>query len=98
MDTRMAALEASTDPLTVAEVSPEAETGGPIGKVKDGETIRISVANRRIDIDVPAEELAAREGSGLRVPASGYLANFREAVRGIETGGVLLPPGGSARP
>ena len=77
--------------LTVAEVSPEAATGGPIGKVRTGDIVRISVANRSIDVDVPAEELAAREGPGLRVPATGYLANFRAAVRPLDTGGVLLP-------
>jgi dihydroxy-acid dehydratase len=75
----------------VAEVSPEAATGGPIGKVRDGDVITISVANRSIDIDVPAEELAAREGVGFRVPASGYLDTFRHDVRDMSTGGVLLP-------
>src|SRR5690606_12257395 len=30
--------------LTVAEVSPEAATGGPIGKVRNGDVISISVA------------------------------------------------------
>jgi dihydroxy-acid dehydratase len=78
--------------LTVAEVAPEAATGGPIGKVRDGDTITISVANRAIDIEVPAEELAAREGPGYRVPASGYLANFRQDVQPMSAGGVLLPP------
>jgi dihydroxy-acid dehydratase len=78
--------------LTVAEVHPEAATGGPIGKVRDGDVIRISVANRSIDIDVPAEELAAREGPGYRTPASGYLDTFRHDVRDMSTGGVLLPP------
>jgi dihydroxy-acid dehydratase len=78
--------------LTVAEVHPEAATGGAIGKVRDGDIIRISVANRSIEIDVPADELASREGPGYRVPASGYLANFREAVQPMSTGGVLLPP------
>jgi len=78
--------------LTVAEVSPEAATGGPIGKVRSGDIIRISVADRSIDIDVPAAELEAREGPGYRVQASGYLSNFRESVRPLSTGGVLLPP------
>ena len=50
------------------------------------------MANRRIDIDLTAEELAAREGPGYRVPASGYLSNFRQDVRDMSTGGVLLPP------
>jgi dihydroxy-acid dehydratase len=78
--------------LTVAEVSPEAaEDGAPIGLVRDGDTVRISVKNRSIDLDVPAEELAKRAGPGLRTAATGYLSNFRESVRPMRTGGVLLP-------
>ena len=78
--------------LTVAEVAPEAAIGGPIGKVRDGDTITISVANRSIDIEVPAAELAAREGPGYLNAATGYLANFRQDVQPMSTGGVLLPP------
>lgn len=78
--------------LTVAEVAPEAATGGPIGKVRDGDVIRISVANRSIDLDVPAEDLARREGPGYLIEASGYLATFRQDVQPMSTGGVLLPP------
>jgi dihydroxy-acid dehydratase len=78
--------------LTVAEVAPEAATGGPIGKVRNGDTIRISVANRSIDLDVPAEEVAARAGPGYVNAATGYLASFRQDVQPMSTGGVLLPP------
>jgi dihydroxy-acid dehydratase len=77
--------------LTVAEVHPEAATGGPIGKIRDGDVITISVANRSIDVDVPADELARRNGPGYRVPASGYLDTFRHDVRDMSTGGVLVP-------
>ena len=76
----------------MAEVAPEAATGGPIGKVRDGDTITISVADRSIDIEVPAEELAARPGPGYLNAATGYLANFRQDVQPMRTGGVLLPP------
>lgn len=77
--------------LTVAEVSPEAATDGPIGKVRDGDIMRISVANRSIDIDILPEELEAREGPGCIVPATCYLASFRQDVHPLSTGGVLLP-------
>ena len=77
--------------LTVAEVAPEAAVGGPIGKVRDGDVITISVAARSIEIAVSPEELAAREGVGFRNAAGGYLGVFRETVRGMETGGVLVP-------
>ena len=78
--------------LTVAEVSPEAaEDGAPIGLVRDGDTVRVSVKSRSLDLDVPPEELASRTGPGLRIEASGYLSNFRESVRPMRTGGVLVP-------
>jgi len=77
--------------LTVAEVAPEAAVGGPIGKVRDGDIITISVAARSIEIAVSPEDLAAREGVGFRNAAGGYLGVFRETVRGMETGGVLVP-------
>jgi dihydroxy-acid dehydratase len=77
--------------LTVAEVAPEAAIGGPIGKVRDGDTIVISVANRSIDIAVPAAELAARDSIGYVTEATGYLASFRQDVQPMSTGGVLLP-------
>jgi dihydroxy-acid dehydratase len=77
--------------LTVAEVSPEAATGGPIGKIRDGDVITISVANRSIDMGLTPQDLAQRNGPGMVVPASGYLDTFRKTVRGLETGGVLLP-------
>jgi dihydroxy-acid dehydratase len=77
--------------LTVAEVHPEAATGGPIGKIRDGDIIRISVQNRTIDVDVPADELSRRNGPGYLTPASGYLDTFRHDVRDMSTGGVLVP-------
>lgn len=77
--------------LTVAEVSPEAATGGPIGKIRDGDSITISVKNRSIDMAVSAAELATRNGPGYVMPATGYLGTFRKAVQPLSTGGVLLP-------
>ncbi|WP_162925186.1 dihydroxy-acid dehydratase [Aurantiacibacter odishensis] len=78
--------------LTVAEVSPEAaEDGAPIGLVRDGDTVRVSVKDRSLDLAVLPEELARRTGPGIRIEASGYLSNFRESVRPMRTGGVLVP-------
>jgi dihydroxy-acid dehydratase len=78
--------------LTVAEVAPESEDGGPIGKVRDGDRIVISVERRGLDVDVPAEEWAARQGpQDFAIPATGYLNVFRHAVQPMSTGGVLLP-------
>jgi dihydroxy-acid dehydratase len=44
----------------VGHVVPEAQEGGPIALVKDGDVISIDARRRRIDMAVPDEELARR--------------------------------------
>jgi dihydroxy-acid dehydratase len=77
--------------LTIAEVAPEGAVGGPIGKVRDGDPIEIDVAERRIDLMVPASELAQRAGPGnaFAVPADGWLGMYRRDVQPMATGAVL---------
>jgi dihydroxy-acid dehydratase len=53
----------ATHGFMAGHVAPEAVRGGPIGLVRDGEPITIDVDARRIDLDVPDEELAARARS-----------------------------------
>ena len=45
----------------IGHVSPEAEEGGPIGLLRNGDRMRIDFPNRRIDIVVPEAELAAAQ-------------------------------------
>ena len=79
--------------LTVAEVAPEGATGGPIGQVRDGDRIRVDVAARTLDLDVPPDELARRAAAShdYRVPAAGYLSIYRQDVQPMSTGAVLIP-------
>ena len=62
----------------VLHVTPEAAAGGPLALVETGDTIVLDVANRRLDIDVPAEELAAR------VPNQATLDGYAKPSRGWE--------------
>ena len=62
----------------VLHVAPEAAAGGPLGLVRTGDVIVLDVAGRRIDIDVPAAELAARS------PAAAAVAAFAAPRRGWE--------------
>ena len=62
----------------VLHVAPEAAAGGPLGLVRTGDVIVLDVAGRRIDIDVPAPELAAR------TPAAAAVAAFAAPRRGWE--------------
>jgi dihydroxy-acid dehydratase len=49
-----------TSGLSIGHVSPEAAGGGTIGLVAEGDHIAIDIPNRRIDLQVPAEELNRR--------------------------------------
>jgi dihydroxyacid dehydratase/phosphogluconate dehydratase len=44
----------------VLHVSPEAAVGGPLALVRDGDTIELDVAERRLELCVAPEELARR--------------------------------------
>ncbi|HYM69810.1 MAG TPA: dihydroxy-acid dehydratase [bacterium] len=46
--------------LVIGHVAPEAAHGGPIAVVRDGDVVSIDVPNRRLDLDVPPEEVKAR--------------------------------------
>ena len=79
--------------LTVAEVSPEAAVGGPLGLVENGDRIRIDVDAHLLELDVAPEELAARRArrGAPRLPAAtGYLSIYQRTVQPMSTGAVLV--------
>ncbi len=49
-----------TSGLSIGHVSPEAASGGAIALVRNGDRIRIDLPNRRIDVLLSEDELAAR--------------------------------------
>jgi dihydroxy-acid dehydratase len=63
-----------TSGLSIGHVSPEAASGGAIALVRNGDTIAIDIPERRLQLEVSAEELAERrealESSGGYVPAA----------------------------
>jgi dihydroxy-acid dehydratase len=82
--------------IVVGEISPEAAAGGPLGLVRDGDMIRIDVLARAADLDVPADELAARKaGLAANPPARpaevGWLSVYQRLVRPLPEGAVLRP-------
>jgi len=46
--------------FVIGHVAPEAAHGGPIAVVRDGDVINIDLPGRRLDLEVPAEEVSAR--------------------------------------
>jgi dihydroxy-acid dehydratase len=78
----------------VLHVSPEAAAGGPLDRVRTGDPIVLDVANRRIDVDIPQEELDAREPSralleSVARPLRGWERLYVDTVMGADTGADL---------
>jgi dihydroxy-acid dehydratase len=72
----------------VLHVSPEAALGGPLAAVRNGDRIRLSVADKRIDLLVDAAELARRLDGFVPppMPARGYKSLYRRSVLQAEGG------------
>ncbi|MGC0336123.1 IlvD/Edd family dehydratase [Streptomyces sp. SLBN-8D4] len=62
----------------VLHVAPEAAAGGPLALVRTGDVISLDVEARRIDLEVPADELAAR------TPNAATVEGFANPRRGWE--------------
>ncbi len=81
--------------LVIGHVAPEAAHGGPIAVVRDGDIIRIDVPQRRLDLEVPAEEVQARLRAWTPLPPryrTGALAKYAALVSSSALGAVCLQP------
>jgi dihydroxy-acid dehydratase len=81
----------ATHGLMVGHIAPEAARGGPIAAVRDGDTIVLDVENRRLDVEIAEEELAARLAEW-RAPepryAQGVFAKYARHVGSASEGAV----------
>ena len=73
----------------VLHVTPDAASGGLLGLVRNGDRIRLSVKQRRIDLLVDAAELKNREATREKppeTPARGYSRLYAKEVTGADQG------------
>jgi dihydroxy-acid dehydratase len=73
----------------VLHVTPDAASGGPLGLIRTGDRIRLSVQNRRIDALVDDAELARRRSvspPASAPPARGYARLYAEQILGADEG------------
>jgi len=78
----------------VLHVSPEAAAGGPLALVRTGDFVILDVPARRLDIDIPNEELAQRSPSEATVtayatPLRGWERLYVQTVQQANTGADL---------
>ncbi len=73
----------------VLHVSPDAASGGPLGLVRDGDRIRLSVKKRSIDLLVDDAELqrrAAKAAKPAESPPRGYARLYAQEILGADQG------------
>jgi dihydroxy-acid dehydratase len=78
----------------VLHVAPEAAAGGPLDRIRTGDWIVLDVEARRIDVEVPQEELDARPPSAalleaIAKPKRGWAKLYVDTVLGADRGADL---------
>ncbi len=84
----------ATRGLMLGHVAPEAFVGGPIAALRDGDVIKIDVEARRVDVELPAAEIAQRLRGFVPPPPryrTGVFAKYAALVSSAEEGAVTSP-------
>ena len=81
-----------TSGLSIGHISPEAASGGNIGKIVDGDIIDIDIPARSINVRLSDEELAARPQRPLQRKrvVSKALRAYAQSVASADKGGVRI--------
>lgn len=81
-----------TSGLSIGHISPEAASGGNIGKIQDGDIIEIDIPSRSINVRLSDEELAARPQQPLKRNrvVSKALKAYAQSVSSADKGGVRI--------
>ena len=75
----------------VGHISPEAASGGPIGIIKEGDTVLIDIPENKIELCIPEEEFERRMAEFVpkTKELSGYLKRYAALVSSGARGAVL---------
>jgi dihydroxy-acid dehydratase len=81
-----------TSGLSIGHISPEAASGGNIGKLKDGDIIEIDIPNRTINVKLSDKDLQARPQQPLKRNryVSKSLRAYAQSVSSADKGGVRI--------
>jgi dihydroxy-acid dehydratase len=80
-----------THGFVIGHISPEAQVGGPIALLKNGDQVTIDSSTQRIDMHVAPEEIARRKEAWSAPPyryQSGVLYKFSKLVTSAATGAM----------
>ena len=79
----------ATHGLMAGHVAPEAPHGGPIAAVRDGDTIEFDIPNRRLELDLPQDEIERRIADWESPPPKydkGVMAKYARSVSSAQRG------------
>jgi dihydroxy-acid dehydratase len=82
----------ATRGFCIGHVAPEAQIGGPIAAVRDGDRIEIDILSKKLNLLIPSEEIAARLKALPPRPApidTGFLGLYCRHVAQADKGAVL---------
>ena len=84
----------ATRGFMIGHVAPEAETGGPIAALREGDVVTIDVNERRLDVDLSDDEIATRLADwrprGISYQ-TGVFAKYAALVSSASEGAVTRP-------
>jgi dihydroxy-acid dehydratase len=78
--------------MMAGHVAPEAEDGGPIALLRDGDIVRIDVAARRLEVDVDLRARAAEFVPRAATRLGGVLGKYAALVSSASEGAITRPP------
>ncbi|MEJ2032220.1 MAG: dihydroxy-acid dehydratase [Deltaproteobacteria bacterium] len=81
-----------TQGACIGHISPEAAEGGPIGLVEEGDVIVVDIPQKKLQLEVAAEELERRQTAWQPPPpkiTTGYVGRYAKLVTSGSTGAVF---------
>lgn len=76
----------------IGHVSPEAAVGGPIAIVQNGDTVTVDIPKRKLDLDIPADEIRKRLSNWSppkRKLRPGFLSIYAKTAEQAEFGALM---------
>jgi dihydroxy-acid dehydratase len=69
----------------VGHITPEAQLGGPIGLLQDGDLVTIDAETNRLDVDLSKEQLAKRQESWTAPPLKATRGTLYKYIKNVKT-------------
>ncbi|MDR3112011.1 MAG: dihydroxy-acid dehydratase [Elusimicrobiota bacterium] len=76
----------------IGHISPEAASGGAIGIIEEGDTIKINIPKRTLNVDLTDAQIKERLAKSRKLEPkikNGYLARYAKLVQSADTGAIL---------